>query len=126
MLAAVQFTFGTSVGLMKMSICLLLVRVFAPKRSFRIAAWCVLTLCAAWMIMVISIGAGLCRPFSYNWNKDQQGTCGNLVAAFISIAATDITVDAIIIALPMPWLWGLQMATRTKVGLTLVFALGVL
>ena len=126
MLAAVQFTFATSVGFMKISICLLLVRIFAPKRSFKIAAWCVLALCVAWTVMVISIGAGLCRPFSFNWNKNQPGSCGNLVAAFISIAATDITVDAIIIALPMPWLWDLQMAARTKIGLTLVFALGIL
>ncbi|KAI7589430.1 hypothetical protein KC316_g3949 [Hortaea werneckii] len=76
--------------------------------------------------MVISIGAGLCRPFSYNWNRDQDGSCGNSVAAYISIAATDIGVDAVLITLPMPWLWRLQMATKTKIGLTVVFALAFL
>ncbi|KAI7192697.1 hypothetical protein KC363_g3103, partial [Hortaea werneckii] len=125
-LAAVQFTFGTSVGFMKMSICVLLIRVFGLNKAFRLAAWCALGLCIAWTIMVISIGAGLCRPFSYNWNRDQDGSCGNSVAAYISIAATDIGVDAVLITLPMPWLWRLQMATKTKIGLTVVFALAFL
>lgn len=111
---------------MKMSICVLLIRVFGLNRAFRLAAWCALGLCIAWTIMVISVGAGLCRPFSYNWNRDQDGSCGNSVAAYISIAATDIGVDAVLITLPMPWLWKLQMATKTKIGLTVVFALAFL
>lgn len=126
MLATVQFTFGASVGFMKMSICSLYVRIFGVAKGFRIAAWYALALCAAWMLMVISIGIGLCRPFSYNWNRDQSGSCGNAIAAYISIAAVDIVVDAFIIILPMRWLWRLQMPTRAKVGLTIVFTLGLL
>ena len=50
------------------------------------------------MIMVISIGAGLCRPFAYNWNKSiKGGKCGELDPAYISIAALDILGDAMII-----------------------------
>ena len=50
------------------------------------------------MIMVISIGAGLCRPFAYNWDKSKKGgICGKLDPAYISIAALDILGDAMII-----------------------------
>ena len=50
------------------------------------------------MIMVISIGAGLCRPFAYNWDKSiPGGKCGELDPAYISIAALDILGDAMII-----------------------------
>ena len=50
------------------------------------------------MIMVISIGAGLCRPFAYNWDKSiKGGKCGELDPAYISIAALDILGDAMII-----------------------------
>ena len=50
------------------------------------------------MIMVISIGAGLCRPFAYNWDKSiKGGKCGELDPAYISIAALDIIGDAMII-----------------------------
>lgn len=48
--------------------------------------------------MVISIGAGLCRPFAYNWHKSiAGGKCGQLDPAYISIAALDILGDAMII-----------------------------
>lgn len=48
--------------------------------------------------MVISIGAGLCRPFAYNWDKSVAGgKCGQLDPAYISIATLDILGDAMII-----------------------------
>lgn len=48
--------------------------------------------------MVISISAGLCRPFAYNWNKSiPGGECGNLNSAYIAIAALDIIGDAMIV-----------------------------
>ena len=48
--------------------------------------------------MNIFIGAGLCRPFAYNWDKSiAGGKCGELDPAYISIAALDILGDAMII-----------------------------
>ena len=48
--------------------------------------------------MVVSIGAGLCRPFAYDWDKSiAVGKCGELDPAYISIAAFDILGDAMII-----------------------------
>lgn len=61
-------------------------------------AWCVLVYCTCWWIMDISIGAGLCRPFAYNWDRSiAGGKCGQLDPAYISIAALDILGDAMII-----------------------------
>lgn len=54
------------------------------------------------MIMTISIGAGLCRPFSFNWDKSIDGHCGNLNAAYIAIAALDIIGDFMIISESSP------------------------
>lgn len=48
--------------------------------------------------MVISIGAWLCSPFAYNWDKSiAGGKCGKLDPAYISIAALDILGDVMII-----------------------------
>ena len=48
--------------------------------------------------MVISIGAGLCRPFQFNWDKSlPNGHCGALDPAYISIAVLDIVGDAMIV-----------------------------
>lgn len=124
LIAAVQFSFGSSLGLAKISLCFLLMRIFFV-RSFRIAAFCIMTYCACWMLMVIFIGAGLCRPFQYNWDKSiPNGHCGALDPAYISIAVLDIVGDAMIVALPMPSIWRLHTTTTTKIGLSAVFALG--
>ncbi len=98
--------------------------------------------------MVIAIGAGLCRPFAYNWDKSiRGGKCGALDPAYISIAALDILGDVMIIgkldpqgtdiyrfrfctehslALPMHSVWKLQVSRTAKAGLSAVFALGFL
>ena len=76
--------------------------------------------------MVISIGAGLCRPFAYNWDHTINGTCGAQNPAYIAIAALDILGDIAIIVLPMPMIWKLQIGTPSKIGLSLLFALGFL
>ena len=46
----------------------------------------------------IAVGAGLCRPFAYNWDKSiPGGECGASDPAYITIAALDILGDAMII-----------------------------
>ncbi|KAL8838642.1 MAG: hypothetical protein Q9170_002050 [Blastenia crenularia] len=100
LLAAVQFSFGLSLGLAKVSICLLLERIFFVVREFRILARGVMIYCACWTIMTIAVGAALCQPFAYNWDKSVKGgRCGALVPAYISIAALDILGDAMIIVI---------------------------
>ena len=124
LLTTVQFTFGTSIGLSKVAICLLLLRIFFVP-AFKRVAWVVTAYCIAWIIMVILIGAFLCRPFAFNWDKTLIGTCGQLDPAFISIAATDIIGDLMIICLPMPWVWSLNTSMHVKVGVSFVFSLGL-
>ena len=96
--------------------------------------------------MILSFGAGLCRPFAYDWDKSiPGGKCSELDRTYISIAALDILGDAMIIgkhayarllkesvqtswkvdieaesslALPMLSIWKLQISTSTKIGLS--------
>lgn len=77
--------------------------------------------------MTILIGAVLCRPFAYNWDKTiPGGKCGAQDPAYIAIAALDIVGDAAIIALPMPIVWKLRVNISTKIALSLVFAVAFL
>lgn len=67
-----------------------------------------------------------CRPLSKAWNPLQPGVCENPVNSAIALSSCNMATDLIIILLPMPMIWGLQMATRRKIELTVVFALGFL
>ena len=66
----------------------------------------------------------ICRPISRLWNHLQPGACGNMVDFLVAISGCNAATDLIIIILPMPLVWRLQMATRKKIELTFIFALG--
>lgn len=68
----------------------------------------------------------ICRPIAYNWDKTVDGTCNLGLAPYISSACINMGIDVVIIILPMPMLWSLQLPTRKKVALTAIFGMGVL
>ncbi|KAG2418892.1 hypothetical protein HFD88_001994 [Aspergillus terreus] len=58
------------------------------------------------------------------WDATIPGTCINTVASYYGLAGTSLGFDVIIIALPMPVLWQLQLRLRQKIALVGLFALG--
>lgn len=55
-----------------------------------------------------------------------RGQCVNEAALIYAGAGFSITEDLVIIALPIPVLWGLRMGSKKKLALTMVFAVGSL
>ncbi|RYC80049.1 hypothetical protein BFJ63_vAg17071 [Fusarium oxysporum f. sp. narcissi] len=68
----------------------------------------------------------ICRPFAASYDPTVKGTCGNQVSSFIAIGAFNAITDVLILSLPLPVLWSLQARTSTKVGLTIIFSIGLL
>lgn len=67
----------------------------------------------------------LCRPINFSWNKTIPGTCGDLAKAEMAAAAINMVLDVVIVLLPLPVVWGLQMSKQKKIGITATFALGL-
>ncbi|KAF2649439.1 hypothetical protein K491DRAFT_549366, partial [Lophiostoma macrostomum CBS 122681] len=79
-----------------------------------------------WLATVITAFT-ICRPFAYNWNKITiAGRCGDIVAYYLSTAILNLLIDVVIVALPLPILWGLQMNIARKISLTFIFSMGAL
>ncbi|KAF2805468.1 uncharacterized protein BDZ99DRAFT_574397 [Mytilinidion resinicola] len=67
----------------------------------------------------------LCRPFRYQWDKTVPGgVCGDLIASYYATHITILLTDVITAVLPIPVLWKLNMNTRKKIGISLMFMLG--
>ena len=66
----------------------------------------------------------ICRPLSKAWDPTQPGVCENTLRSLVAISSINMATDLIIILLPMPMVWRLQMARRRKTELTLIFAFG--
>ena len=68
----------------------------------------------------------LCRPIAYRWNKTiEGGTCGEQKSFDMFVAVFNLLLDVTTVVLPMPILWGLQMAFGKKIALTLMFGMGI-
>jgi len=80
-----------------------------------------------WYIAFQTTAIAQCVPISFYWNKDiEHGQCIKFVPFYIALAATNVFTDVVILALPMPLVWKLQVKTPRKIGLTITFLLGTL
>ncbi|KAJ5663647.1 hypothetical protein N7507_004378 [Penicillium longicatenatum] len=65
-----------------------------------------------------------CAPIAKQWDSSLEGHCINTIPFYFSLAGTSIGLDILIIALPLPVLWRLQLKAKQKIFLVCLFALG--
>ncbi len=69
----------------------------------------------------------LCKPIAYSWDKTiPGGYCTNENLAYLIAGITNLVVDTIVVILPMPMLWGLQVPLSRKLGVAGMFSLGAM
>ncbi|KAJ5417052.1 uncharacterized protein N7487_000602 [Penicillium crustosum] len=71
--------------------------------------------------IIISVS---CIPVAKQWDTSLKGSCINTLPFYFALGGTSIVLDLIIIALPLPVLWKLQLRLKQKVLLGCLFALG--
>lgn len=124
---AVQFPYGFTMGFVRLSIISLEYRIFTPYRSFRYICYAMMALVVAWVIFVVVAALAVCQPLPYYWDKSiQGGYCGDQTNIYRAIAAIGIGTDLIIFIAPIPMIWRLNMRMRQKIGVLIIFALGLL
>lgn len=124
-LVAIQMLWATSLMFIKLSILCFYIRIFNVK-SFIFVARGVGVIVVLWALSVIFCGFFLCQPFAYNWDQTIHGSCGDQIKSYIITGALNICTDVLVLGLPMPMVWKLQVPTRSKIALTGVFTIGFL
>ncbi|KAI9036935.1 putative integral membrane protein [Aspergillus affinis] len=120
-----QFLWVLSLSCTKISILLLYLRIF-PVTWLVGIAWTTIGVIVAWAIATILAGCLICRPFAFNWDQTiPGGSCGNQVTSFTATGVINLVTDVVVLVIPMPLLYRLQMATYKKVTLITVFGLGL-
>lgn len=125
MVLALALTWTLANTAVKFSILHLYIVIFR-KREFVWACYATMGLTVAYCLSNCLQSLLLCRPIQFNWDKTIDGVCSPAYYPYISSASIHTGIDLIIIILPMPMLWGLQMAIRKKISLTLAFGVGIL
>ena len=123
----VDLLWVTLVTLIKVSILHFYLVIFRQPIFMR-SVYVVMAICVAWWIGSLFGTAFFCNPPQKQFSLDPNypGTCGDSNTLYSAVASSDLAVDVIVILLPMPVLWSLQLPTAKKIALTFVFGIGFL
>ncbi|OCK78012.1 hypothetical protein K432DRAFT_273540, partial [Lepidopterella palustris CBS 459.81] len=126
MIAFLQFAYALGLMFVRLSICMLLIRIFFT-RAFKYAAYGAMFLTVSWCLFTILDAIFICQPFEFNWNRRiPGGHCSDHTAPYVTTAAWSVVCDMFIWLLPIPAVWKLQLPRVHKIALSCVFALGII
>ncbi|KAI1308252.1 hypothetical protein F5Y03DRAFT_95715 [Xylaria venustula] len=111
----------------RLSILDFILQVFFPVKKFRLAVYSFEAATLVYLVAFIIAQFATCRPLRYNWEPgpDAAKYCGNRNLIYLLNSIFNLVLDIGILILPLPMLWTLQMSARRKIGVTLVFGLGI-
>ncbi|KAI1069844.1 hypothetical protein LB507_007984 [Fusarium sp. FIESC RH6] len=122
-LVVAEVLYAWNLGWTKLSLLLMYYRIFRVP-YFKKMAWIVGSFVFAWVITITFLFIFICVPVAKLWYPDLPGHCINQVGTWIANAASTIFTDIVILCLPIPPIWKLQLGKSEKLGLTAAFAIG--
>lgn len=122
---AVSIIYMVGIAVLKFSVILLYQRIFGVNRKFKIVSWCLAIFIFCYTIVGIFIWVFQYTPVEGAWNPYIKSVDHfDLSALPTVLAALNVASDILTVTLPMPLIWRLQMPTKQKVQLVLLFLLG--
>lgn len=102
------------------------------SRRWLFAIWAALAFLAAYFVAVLFTYCFICKPLtayweSYNFDYDKEFTCinGNVLSPFVGALSVFTDVYAVILPCAMLARVNLDVPRRQKIGLNVIFALGL-
>lgn len=125
-LFAYVIIYATAVTCTKASIALFYRRIFNLQYSLYFAMFFIL---GYWVTVFVTIWVA-CRPLPFFWEKYTDpaavpnGVCIDLNKFFYGSGIAAMLIDVLILCVPMPVIWGLQMPTSQKFAVAGILLLG--
>ncbi|CAD6577266.1 MAG: hypothetical protein ASARMPREDX12_008289 [Alectoria sarmentosa] len=119
-IAALGFFFS------KISVLLLLFRLFSPTQSFRCLVYIGIIWASLILLTSLAVAGALCAP----WSGESFGSlptferCTHQETWAVAQGALNTILDFFILYLPIPMVWKLNMGQRRKIGVTAIFMTG--
>ncbi|KAI1260513.1 hypothetical protein F5Y18DRAFT_419999 [Xylariaceae sp. FL1019] len=123
----IYYIFDTGTAMAKSSALFFYARVFGSTNSrFRYALWVVHAMNVAWTVTILFHVIFMCTPIEKAWKVTLPGNCVNTGLLWLGSGASSLGIDILILLLPLPMLWRLQMKPHRKLLITVVFITGYL
>ena len=110
---------------MKISTLLLFARIF-PGQKFKRMLWAVGIFISTYSAIMILAMIFQCRPINRVWDPTIKADCIDISKVWTVMASMNVLTDFLILCLPLPQLWKLQMRRETKIQLIGIFSIGSL
>jgi hypothetical protein len=121
------FIFDTGTAVAKSSALFFYARVFGVVNStFRYGLWVVHFLNIGWLIGILFGVIFECSPIEKAWKVTLPGTCLNTGNLWLGSGIGSLLIDVIILLMPLPMLWQLQLKMVRKLQIIGVFICGYL
>ena len=129
LLISANVLFNTSISLSRLSAVAFYARIFPLRRDsqnkvWRISFWTVMSLCIAWPLAMIPMNLFNCRPIERLWLPLLPGTCMTQFDIYMISGATSVFVDLLVLILPLPKIYALNMEWRKKCYVAIGFVVG--
>jgi hypothetical protein len=130
--ALLSYTFSTS--LMKLCLLTQYLRVFDDNVRARRLCWFFIVVCALWGVAFSAIALVPCVPLSGFWNfEDTVPRCygfgsrvpEEVAGTFAAHVASNVTLDLIILAIPIPLYFKTFRQKKQRVGFSCMILLGI-
>ncbi|VUC24062.1 unnamed protein product [Clonostachys rosea] len=123
---AMETTYCAAIALPKLSILASYLRIFTTK-PYRWATYAIGAIVSATAIAGIIASFSMCDTFAGRWDLLKfPGNCRDIVSYWKGMSVPNIVTDAVMLFLPLPVIWNLQIQTKQKIALIFIFALGSL
>jgi len=127
MIIPCQILYGIGLGLIKTSMMVLFLKLFGTKLGLRIAIYITGAIVWGWALSIVLESFLICTPIGFNWNPMVPGgRCGDRNAAFVAAGVLNMVTDLMVMALPLKYVWELQLPVGRKIGLSVAFCIGLL
>ncbi|KAI1177355.1 hypothetical protein F4777DRAFT_542691 [Nemania sp. FL0916] len=121
---AAENLYALDIALLKLSILSLYQKLFKQYRWFYRSTWIVGFLVIAFGLCVILTSNLQCIPLAATWDPTIEATCINLGLSSLITYIANITIEIVILTMPIPAVLKLKVSRRRKWMLILTFATG--
>ncbi|KAI0549814.1 hypothetical protein F4679DRAFT_584280 [Xylaria curta] len=121
--------YGATMLALKPAVLLEWSRTFVPRGTHNAFWWTCHILLVVNVLFYgsIKIASNLsCQPHNKIWDKTVQGTCLNEGILWTAYSCLNLVSDIIILILPQRVIWGLKLSKAKKIGVSIIFAFGLL
>jgi hypothetical protein len=108
----------------KYALLSILIRIFSPYKSRILFIYVLLGCLTVYYIIAEIVKIRMCDPIPAYWTLDAGASCLDQRAALIADSVISVVTDAIILVLPLPLTWSLQMSRNKKLRVVGILSAG--